>query len=52
MLQDERASGACIVFTRTKHGANKVAGGLEATGVQVNAIHGNKSQPQREKALA
>ena len=40
-----------IVFTRTKHGANKVAEKLEATGVQVDAIHGNKSQPQRERAL-
>jgi ATP-dependent RNA helicase RhlE len=40
-----------IVFTRTKHGANKVAGVLENAGIQVNAIHGNKSQPQREKAL-
>jgi ATP-dependent RNA helicase RhlE len=39
------------VFTRTKHGANKVAGVLENAGIQVNAIHGNKSQPQREKAL-
>ena len=40
-----------IVFTRTKHGANKVAGVLENAGIQVNAMHGNKSQPQREKAL-
>jgi ATP-dependent RNA helicase RhlE len=40
-----------IVFTRTKHAANKVAGVLENAGIQVNAIHGNKSQPQREKAL-
>ena len=40
-----------IVFTRTKHGANKVAEKLEAAGVQVDAIHGNKSQPQRERAL-
>ena len=40
-----------IVFTRTKHGANKVAEKLEASGVQVNAIHGNTSQPQRERAL-
>jgi ATP-dependent RNA helicase RhlE len=40
-----------LVFTRTKHGANKVAERLEATGVQVDAIHGNKSQPQRERAL-
>ena len=40
-----------IVFTRTKHGANKVAEKLEMTGIQVNAIHGNKSQSQRERAL-
>ncbi len=50
MLQDEALSRV-IVFTRTKHGANKVAGVLENAGIQVNAIHGNKSQPQREKAL-
>ncbi len=50
MLQDESLSRV-IVFTRTKHGANKVSGVLENAGVQVNAIHGNKSQPQREKAL-
>jgi ATP-dependent RNA helicase RhlE len=40
-----------IVFTRTKHGANKVAEKLEAAGVMADAIHGNKSQPQRERAL-
>jgi len=50
MLDDEALSKV-IVFTRTKHGANKVAGVLENAGIQVNAIHGNKSQPQREKAL-
>ena len=50
MLQDD-AFSRVIVFTRTKHGANKVAGVLENAGIQVNAIHGNKSQPQREKAL-
>ena len=50
MLQDEALSRV-IVFTRTKHGANKVASVLENAGIQVNAIHGNKSQPQREKAL-
>jgi ATP-dependent RNA helicase RhlE len=50
MLQDE-ALNRVIVFTRTKHGANKVASVLENAGIQVNAIHGNKSQPQREKAL-
>ena len=50
MLQDD-AFSRVIVFTRTKHGANKVAGVLENAGIQVNAIHGTKSQPQREKAL-
>jgi ATP-dependent RNA helicase RhlE len=50
MLEDT-AFSRVIVFTRTKHGANKVASVLEDKGLQVNAIHGNKSQPQREKAL-
>ena len=40
-----------IVFTRTKRGANKVCETLEIAGHRVNALHGNKSQPQREKAL-
>jgi ATP-dependent RNA helicase RhlE len=40
MLDDEALSKV-IVFTRTKHGANKVAGVLENAGIQVNAIHGN-----------
>jgi ATP-dependent RNA helicase RhlE len=41
-----------LVFTRTKRGADKVARALEAAGIQVAAIHGNKSQPQRARALA
>jgi ATP-dependent RNA helicase RhlE len=40
-----------LVFTRTKHGADKVAAYLEAGGVEAAAIHGNKSQGQRERAL-
>jgi len=40
-----------LVFTRTKRGADKVARHLEANGVPAAAIHGNKSQNQREKAL-
>jgi ATP-dependent RNA helicase RhlE len=40
-----------IVFSRTKHGANKLAKSLCAAGFQADAIHGNKSQAQREKAL-
>jgi ATP-dependent RNA helicase RhlE len=41
-----------LVFTRTKRGADRVARKLEATGVPVASIHGNKSQRQREIALA
>ncbi len=41
-----------IVFTRTKRGADRVAKRLEAAGVSANAIHGDKSQGQRERALA
>lgn len=40
-----------IVFSRTKHGANKLAKSLCAAGFAADAIHGNKSQAQREKAL-
>ena len=50
-LLKDPALSRVIVFTRTKRGANRVAESLEATGIQVNALHGNKSQPQREKAL-
>ncbi len=41
-----------LVFTRTKHGANKVAKFLNGAGIQAEAIHGNKSQSARETALA
>jgi ATP-dependent RNA helicase RhlE len=41
-----------LVFTRTKHGANKLSEQLEKEGIASMAIHGNKSQPQRIKALA
>jgi ATP-dependent RNA helicase RhlE len=41
-----------LVFTRTKHGANKVAKDLAGCGVAVEAIHGNKSQNARQRALA
>ena len=40
-----------LVFTRTKHGADRVTQHLEAVGVPAAAIHGNKSQGQRERAL-
>ncbi len=41
-----------LVFTRTKHGANKLTEKLIADGIPSAAIHGNKSQPARTKALA
>jgi ATP-dependent RNA helicase RhlE len=41
-----------LVFTKTKRGADKVARSLEGAGVSAGAIHGDKSQPQRERALA
>ncbi len=40
-----------LVFTRTKHGANRLAQQLWADGIATAAIHGNKSQPQRVRAL-
>jgi ATP-dependent RNA helicase RhlE len=42
----------CLVFTRTKHGADKVARNLRHAGIAADAIHGNKSQGQRERVLA
>ena len=50
LLKDE-ALNKVIVFTRTKHGANKVQAHLEKTGVKAEAIHGNKSQNARQRAL-
>ena len=41
-----------LVFTRTKHGANKLCEYLEKQGIKSSAIHGNKSQGARTKALA
>ncbi|HEY4110681.1 DEAD/DEAH box helicase [Puia sp.] len=40
-----------LVFTRTKHGADKVAQGLTRAGIRAEAIHGNKSQNARQRAL-
>jgi len=41
-----------LVFTRTKHGANRLTGQLDKDGITAVAIHGNKSQNARTKALA
>ena len=43
---------SALVFTRTKHGADRVVRHLNAAGVQAAAIHGNKSQAQRTAALS
>ena len=54
LLQDLLADPALsrvIVFTRTKHGANRLAGQLLRDGVDADAIHGNKSQGARQRAL-
>ena len=40
-----------LVFTRTKHGANRLAQSLERDGIEADAIHGNKSQGARTRAL-
>lgn len=50
LLLDKTISNA-LVFTRTKHGADKVVKELIRTGVKAEAIHGNKSQSARERAL-
>ncbi len=47
-----RDLGPAIVFTRTKHGADRLAKQLRQDGVETAAIHGNRSQNQREQALA
>jgi ATP-dependent RNA helicase RhlE len=40
-----------LVFARTKRGADRIVRGLAKSGVAANAIHGDKTQPQRERAL-
>ena len=40
-----------LIFTRTKHGANRVAQFLDQNGIKADAIHGNKTQNARQKAL-
>jgi ATP-dependent RNA helicase RhlE len=51
LRRDEQISRA-LVFTRTKHGANKVVRQLLSADIQAEAIHGNKSQNARTRALA
>lgn len=51
-LIKERNMDQVLVFTRTKHGADKVAKELNKSGITAEAIHGNKSQNARERALS
>ncbi len=51
LLKDPSINSA-LVFTRTKHGANKVAEHLTRMGIETQAIHGNKSQNARQEALS
>ena len=52
MVLKSSAVERALVFSRTKHGADKIVRQLEAAGIAAGAIHGNKSQAQRERALA
>ena len=51
-LLKDSAIVTALVFTRTKHGADKVAKDLNNAGILADAIHGNKSQTARQRALA
>ncbi|MBY5932777.1 DEAD/DEAH box helicase [Tateyamaria omphalii] len=51
-LLDQHCENRALVFTRTKHGADRLARTLERKGFAVAAIHGDKRQGQRERALA
>ncbi|MEA1674899.1 DEAD/DEAH box helicase [Nitrospirillum sp. BR 11163] len=51
LIRGDAGMQRSIVFTRTKHGANRVSAQLEQAGIEAAAIHGNKSQNARQKAL-
>ncbi len=51
LLNDDPSINKALVFTRTKHGADRVVKRLVASGITAAAIHGNKSQNARERAL-
>ncbi|TAE39846.1 MAG: DEAD/DEAH box helicase [Runella slithyformis] len=52
LLQKDKAIVTALVFTRTKHGADKVVKDLVKAGIMAEAIHGNKSQNARQRALS
>jgi ATP-dependent RNA helicase RhlE len=51
-LLDQSEERTCLVFTRTKHGADRLYRQLKQRGHRVGVIHGDRSQGQRERALA
>jgi len=51
-LLKDRSIESVLVFSRTKHGANKITGDLVKAGIGAQAIHGNKSQNARQLALS
>src|SRR6195952_3331706 len=51
-LLEDKAIKTALVFTRTKHGADKVVKDLVRVGITAEAIHGNKSQNARQRALS
>ncbi len=50
-LLEHQIEGSVLVFTRTKHNADRVVKDLERTGVRAEALHGDKSQQARQRAL-
>ena len=51
-LLNQDATAQTLVFAKTKHGSDKLAKALEKAGIRAAAIHGNKSQSQRQRALS
>jgi ATP-dependent RNA helicase RhlE len=51
-ILNDKAIRSALIFTRTKHGADKIVKDLVKAGIKTEAIHGNKSQNARQKALS
>ena len=51
-ILNDKAIKSALIFTRTKHGADKITKDLVKAGIKTEAIHGNKSQNARQKALS
>ncbi|HSJ64462.1 MAG TPA: DEAD/DEAH box helicase [Gemmatimonadaceae bacterium] len=51
LLENEAALDSVLIFTRTKHGADKLLGELRHAGIQAEAMHGDRTQSERTRAL-